>query len=226
MPTRGVMFCLPCSKFIRSVVIVLCLAAAVSGTAQADTILPTVTTNITLVENTNELLDTAIVTQKMDNGAFAGGPAAIGADMIHFTFPFAMTLDPRFGANNFGPAVTLQNVLFAAFDTTNKGLHPQALDGGDPISYAANGGIPIGAFSSDKGTDDDGIETETANLSTTISHQLTQNSFLRQTYVTNYTVISPAEHGKPGEIPEPGDWMYSVAGLVGFSLIRYKSKRG
>jgi hypothetical protein len=212
-----------CSKFIFPVVMVLCVAAGVSRIARADVILATVTTNITIVENTNELLDTAVVTQKIDNGAFGGGPAAINADKIHFTFPFAMTLDPRFGANNFGPAVTLQDVLFVAFDTTATGKHPQALDGGDPISYAANGGIPIGAFSSDKGTDDDGIETESATLRTTISHQITQNSFLRQTYVTNYTVISPAEHGKPGEIPEPAAWMYSVAGLVGVGFIRYKS---
>ena len=78
---------------------------------------------------------------------------------------------------------------------------------------------------SDAGTDDDPIETETAVLSFTASHALSSKTTLQQTFATKYVVISPAEHGKPGEVPEPRDWMYSVAGLVVFGLIRYQSSR-
>jgi hypothetical protein len=207
--------------------------AATAAISQADIIqLPTVSTLITLCEESSEHLQatctdrsgkpftTSVMQQVGAMNPFVGGAAGISADGTHFTFPANINtaIDPRFG-------LTLQNILFAAFDTTASGPNPQALDGGDPISYVANGGRPIGAFMSDAGTDDDPIETETAVLSYTASHALSNKSTLQQTFATKYVVISPAEHGKPGEVPEPRDWMYSVAGLVVFGLIRYQSSR-
>ena len=124
--------------------------AATAAISQADIIqLPTVSTLITLCEESSEHLQatctdrsgkpftTSVMQQVGAMNPFVGGAAGISADGTHFTFPANINtaIDPRFG-------LTLQNILFAAFDTTASGPNPQALDGGDPISYVANGGRP------------------------------------------------------------------------------------
>jgi hypothetical protein len=211
------------------------LAALLSGAflacpGKADNItLPTVTTNITLCENVNELLQvtcqdrngkqfTTSVTQQTGSGALQGGPASVDPDMIHFTFPFQMTVDSRLGRS-------LQDILDFAFDTTAANVNnSNKLDGGDPISYAANGGTPVGTFKSLSGNDDDPVETETDSIAITFPKRINDNSTLFQTYVTNYTVISPAEGGNPGgETPEPTTATLLLAGLLLIGLVRNKA---
>ena len=203
---------------IRSCVFLLPVIATTGIAARADTILPTITTNITIVEDTKETIDTATVTQRVGTGPLVGGAAIIAADNIHFTFPFKMTVNP-----NIATRFSLQDILNIAFSTTNPGFHPHALDGGDPISYAANKGTPIGAFSSDLDTDDSGKEVETDTIGATFSVPKTKTTFFIQSYVVNYTVTSPAEHGKPGEIPEPASAVLVLLGIAGLHLAHRKT---
>src|SRR2546423_8160100 len=97
----------------HSIPLLIALAAALSQPATADTItLDLVTFNISLTENATEQLMAANVTMQVGANAAVGGAAAINADMIHFTFPFAVTLDNLFGTpNNFQAPITLQDVL-------------------------------------------------------------------------------------------------------------------
>src|SRR6266481_1084823 len=99
---------------LRSFSILLLIAlAAIPQSVRADNItLDNVVINISLTETATEQLLTANVTMKIGSGAVVGGAAAVNADMIHFTFPFAITLDNRFGTpNNFQAPITLQDIL-------------------------------------------------------------------------------------------------------------------
>src|SRR5437868_5768777 len=115
-----------------SILLLITLAAALSQPVTADTItLDNVIFNISLTENATEQLTAANVTMQVGTNAAVGGAAAINADMIHFTFPFAVTLDNRFGTpNTFQAPITLQDVLNNVLATTNPGPNANGLDGG------------------------------------------------------------------------------------------------
>ena len=205
-------------KPLKSLAFLVALCTAAPWPLKGDNItLANVVININLTEDDTEHLMAANITMQIGNNAAVGGASVVDADKIHFTFPFMMTLDNRFtGANNFQAPITLQDLLDNVLATTNPGLHANGLDGGDVISYAANGGTPIGAFSSDLGNDDDPIENERDSWIVTVQRQIGQNSILFQNYQVNYLVVSPAEGGKPAPeaAPEPASWVLLSAGLI------------
>lgn len=215
-------------KHLSSLVFLLVLGTATTRTLQADPIVLTpVIINISLTEDDLENLLTANVTLQFVGSPAVGGVAPVNADKIHFTFPFAITLDPRFPGAGMGIPVTLQDFLDRALATTLGSVHQNGLDGGDPISYAANGGTPIGAFMSRPG-DDSPAETGTATEKDTwvysLQRQIGQNTILSQDYQINYSVVSPAEGKAVPEAPEPASWALAAAGWFTLCATKFGQK--
>ena len=201
-----------------SLIVLLALRGVTPSPLKADNItLPNVVFNLDLTEDALENLAAANVTMKIGANAAVGGAAAVNADKIHFTFPFAIALDDRFTGAGMGISITLQNFLDNVLSTAPGSPNQGKLDGGDPISYAANGGTPIGAFHSLPGDDSEaetGATKEKDSWVVTLQRQIGQNSILFQSFQVNYSIDSPAEGKAIPEVPEPASWVMAAGGLL------------